>query len=331
MPDKGDFAERGEGELFVQPDAEGFRGHNRTRPRGLVDKRTDVAKAVSSLVGDGDYVAVGGFGTNRIPTAVIHEMVRQKKRRLGLSGHTATHDFQVLAAGGCLDRCDVAYVIGLEARGLSPVSRRLFEEGNIRSTEWTNGALAWRYKAAAMGVPFLPARVMLGTDTFRYSSAETVRCPFTDMELLAVPALCPDVGIIHVHRADRYGNCQIDGITVSDLDLARASKRLIVTAERLIPHQEIRRRPERTAVPFFLVDAVIEVPYGSYPGNMPYEYYSDEEHLMEWMTAEREGRLEEFLATYVYGVKEHWEYVDLCGGIGRMQELRRQEVFPDEQ
>lgn len=320
---------RGSGELFVTPDLEGFRDHNRTKSRSLIDKRTDVTGAVASLIQNGDYLGVGGFGTNRIPTAVLHEVVRQGRRNLGLSGHTATHDFRILAAGGCLDRCDVAYVVGLEARGLSPVSRKLFEDGSIRASEWSNGALAWRYRAAAMGVPFLPARVMLGSDTFAYSAAATVTCPFTGTRLAALPALHPDVGIIHVHRADKYGNCQIDGIAVSDFDLARASRKLIVTTERLISNRDIRQHPERTAIPFFLVDALIEVPYGSYPGNMPYEYYSDEEHLMEWMKAEREDQLVEFLEKYIYGTRDHHEYLGLAAGSSRLQDLRNQELFPD--
>ena len=114
--------------------------------------------------------------------------------------------------------------------------------------EWTNAALAWRYRAAAMGVPFLPARVMFGTDTYKYSAAKEIHCPFTGKRLLAVPALYPDVAIIHVHRADRYGNAQIDGITVSDYDVARAAKAGIITTERLIDNDEIRNDPSRTFI-----------------------------------------------------------------------------------
>ena len=127
---------------------------------------------------------------------------------------------------------------------------------------------------------------MLGTDTFRHSAARVIACPFTGERLAALPALYPDVAAIHVHEADRYGNCRIRGTTVADLDLARAAKRLIVTCERLIPDDEIRRDPSRTVIPFFCVDAVCEVPYGSYPGNMPYEYFSDEEHLRRWLDVE---------------------------------------------
>ncbi len=318
----------GSGRLFTDPDADVARSHFKEKSRKKVDKTTSVTEAVSRFISDGDYIGVGGFGTNRIPTAVLHEMVRQEKKDLGLSGHTSTHDFQILVAGKCISRCDIAYIIGLEARGLSKVARRAVEKGEIEITEWTNAALAWRYKAAAMGVSFIPARSMLGTDTVKHSAAVELECPFTGKKYLALPALYPDVAIIHVHRADVYGNCQIDGIMVSDFDLARASKRLIITTERLISEEVIRREPQRTAIPYYLVDAVIEVPYGAYPGNMAYEYFSDEAHLREWMQAEQDPeKYAKFLERNIYGVKDFWEYLELNGGGARLAELRHLETL----
>jgi glutaconate CoA-transferase subunit A len=136
------------------------------------------------------------------------------------------------------------------------------------------------------------------------------------------------VAAIHVHEADRYGNCRIRGTTVADVDLARASKRLIITCERLVPAEEIRSDPTRTVIPFFCVDAVCEVPYGSYPGNMPYEYFSDEDHFRLWLDVETDlGRLQEFLQTYIYGVRDFAEYLELCGGLRRLQQLRQQEYL----
>ncbi|MHB9092865.1 MAG: CoA transferase subunit A, partial [Chloroflexota bacterium] len=276
------------------------------------------------------YLAVGGFGTNRVPVALLHEIVRQRRRNLGLSGHTATHDGQILAAGGCIDRCDAAYVVGLEARGLSRSSRRLFESGQVRCVEWTNGALAWRYRAAAMGIPFIPARVMLGTDTMRYSAAKEIACPYTGIKLVALPALYPDVALIHAQRCDEYGNAQIDGITVSDGDVARAAKRVIVSTERLVPHEEIRRQPDRTAIPYFCVDAVVVQRYGGYPGNVAYEYFSDEEHLREWLQAEEDDdSLRSFLDKHIYDLPDFDAYVELRGGAARLERLRREELLSD--
>src|SRR4051812_7677539 len=175
----------GRGPLLADPNADALRAALREKPRALVDKVTTVADAVSRLLHDGDYFAPGGFGTNRIPTAVCHEVLRQEKKNLRFAGHTSTHDFQLACAGNLLGRgptlvaVDAAYIVGLEARGLSPHARRVMESGTLQVAEWSNYALAVRFQAAAMGLPYLPCRSMLGTDTFRYSAAKEVICPFT--------------------------------------------------------------------------------------------------------------------------------------------------------
>jgi glutaconate CoA-transferase subunit A len=325
------------GSLYTDPSADKARAFFATKPRALTDKVASVAEAVARLVKDGDYLAIGGFGSNRIPTAVLHEILRQNKQNLGVAGHTATHDFQLLCAGNLMGkgklvaRVDIAYVVGLEARGLSPHARRVLESGEVAFMEWTNYTLAVRFKAAAMGVPFLPARSMLGTDTLAHSGAKVITCPFTGQTLAAVPALYPDVAAIHVHEADRYGNCRLRGTTVADIDLARAAKKLIITCERLIPHDEIRNDPSQTVIPFYCVDAVCEVPFGSYPGNMPYEYFSDEDHLCAWLEAETDMEVfKDFLDRYVLGVGSFFDYLERCGGLRRLGQLRRHEVFPND-
>lgn len=327
----------GTGTLFMDPDPEAARGFFRTKKGALVDKVMPVAEAVAAFIHDGDYIACGGFGTNRISTAVLHEILRQGRRDMGFAGFTATHAFQVLAAGNLggrrlLARVDASYIVGLEARGLSPQSRRVMEAGGIDVTEWSNYALAGRFKAAAMGVPFIPARSMQGTDTFARSAARTVECPFTGRRLAALPALYPDAAFIHVHESDCYGNCRIRGITSGDLDLARAARRLIVTTEKLISNREIRSSPNQTVIPSFCVDAVCEVPGGSYPGNMAGEYFSDEEHLAAWLEAEKTVEsLAAFLQRHIYGVKDFEEYLAVCGGAARMRELRQKELFSREE
>lgn len=326
--DQRNTADHGIGKLFTDPDPDKAREHFRAKSKIMKDKLIGVSEAVDKFVKDGDYLAIGGFGTNRIPTALLHEIVRQHRKNLRISGHTATHDFQILAAGDCIAGVDVAYVVGLEARGLSRAARKLFEQGKIEVSEWTNAALAWRYRAAAMGVPFIPARIMLGTDTFTYSGAKIIKCPFTGMDLVALPALYPDVAVIHVHRADKYGNAQIDGITVSDSDVARASKCVILSAEEIIDTNDIRNDPSRTIIPYYCVDAVCHVPFGSYPGNMPYKYFSDEDHLNEWLSVDgKKETLEPFLNRYIYGTKDFAEYLELCGGEQKLQELRKLEFL----
>ena len=181
-----------------------------------------------------------------------------------------------------------------------------------------------------MGVSFLPARSMAGTDTVKNSAAKPIVCPFANAEYVAIPALWPDVAIIHVHEADCYGNARIRGTSVADIAVARAAKHVILSCERLISNDEIRRDPTSTVIPFFCVDAVCEVPFGSFPGNMPYEYYSDEEHLRQWLTVEEDPAThQEFLEKYIFGCRDFAEYLELCGGVARLEELRGQELHPN--
>ena len=321
----------GRGPLFTDPDPDVARAFFREKKGALTDKLMSVSDAVARFVHDGDYLASGGFGGNRIATALLHEVVRQERTDLGFAGHTTTHDFQILAAGTrtgkqIFSRLDAAYILGLEARGLSAQARRLMESGEVEVCEWTNYALACRFRAAATGVPFMPVRSMLGTDTFRESAAKEIECPFTGKSLTVVPALYPDVALIHVHESDLFGNCRIRGITVADWDLARASKRVIVSAERIVSTDEIRSDPNATAIPAFCVDAVCHVPYGSFPGNMAGEYFSDEVHLRAWLDAERDAEAyRAFLDKYLYGVDCFEDYLEICGGEERLAELRRLE------
>ncbi|HQG30474.1 MAG TPA: CoA-transferase [Deltaproteobacteria bacterium] len=318
----------GQNELFSNPDADLAREAFRNKSRALKPKLSTVEEVVRTMVHDGDYVTIGGFGANRIPTAILHEMVRQGKKHLGFAGHTSTHDFQILCAGECFDRLDIAYIIGLEARGLSPNARRYIESGKVKLTEWTNATLSWRIKAAAMGLSFLPARNIMGTDTFKYSAAKEILCPFTGQKYVAFPALYPDFAAIHVHECDVYGNAHLYGSSVSDQDLAKASKRVVLTTERIIPNEQIRQNPSATFIPYWCVDAVVEVPYGSYPGNMPYEYFSDEAHIKEWLKAEKDpDEFRKFIDRQIFGTKNFYEYLELNGGIEKMKKLRAAEFL----
>ncbi|MCU0576686.1 MAG: CoA transferase subunit A [Desulfobacterota bacterium] len=322
----------GQNELFTNPDADAAREVFRKKSRALKPKLSTAEEVVRTMVQDGDYIAIGGFGANRIPTAILHEIVRQGKKHLGFAGHTSTHDFQILTAGECFDRLDIAYIIGLEARGLSPNARRYVESGKVKLTEWTNATLSWRIKAAAMGLSFMPARNIMGTDTFKYSAAKEILCPFTGQKYAAFPALYPDFAAIHVHECDVYGNAHVYGASVSDQDLAKAAKRLVLTTERIIPNEKIRQNPEGTFIPYWCVDAIVEVPYGSYPGNMPYEYFSDEQHIREWLKYEKDpDEFKKFIDRQIFGTKNFYEYLELNGGIEKMKKLRAIEfLIPNE-
>lgn len=322
-----DIIGQGMGVLFSDPDPDKARAFFRTKPRKSVTKMMTLKDAVAEYVHDGDYLAIGGFGANRTPIAACHEILRQGRKHMGFAGHTATHDMQILSAGQVFDRLDVAYVVGLEARGLSACSRAYIESGNVTVTEWTNYALAARLQAAAQNVPFAVIRNMMGTDTFTHSAGKMVNCPFTGKKVLLVPALYPDVAVIHVHEADVYGNARFTGISVADLELANAARRVIITTEKIVG-EDIRRNPHQTRIPFHVVDAVCHVPHGGYPGNMPGEYFSDEEHLKEWLTVEKDpDTFKAFLDKHIYGCADHADYVNLNGGLEKIRALKEKELL----
>ncbi|MGD2155778.1 MAG: CoA-transferase [Anaerolineales bacterium] len=318
--------ESGIGPLLQPPDINAFREWNRQKPKALHDKRMTEAEAISRFVRDGDYIGTELYGTVRCPQSLINEVVRQGKKDLRVAGQ-GVFELDMLLAAGLVKALDHTY-IGLEVYGISNCLRREVESGRVeKCVEWSNAAIAWRFKAAAMGVPFIPVRSMLGTDTLKYSAAKVVTCPFTGDPICLLPALILDVGFIHVHRADQYGNAQIDGILGFAPELARASKRLIISAEEIVLTEQIRRQPDRTIIPYFLVDAVVEAPFGSHPGETCYLYERDEEHIRYWVEASKEVEsAQAYLDKYIYGVRNHQEYLDLIGA-QRLQELK--ELVPE--
>ncbi len=318
----------GSGELVGWHDPDDQRKWVReNKSRDLTDKRTSVADAVARFVPDGCFLALGGFGHIRVSMAAVYEIIRQKKRQLVLAGKTAVHDADILIGAGCVDRIEVAYSFGHELRGLSPASRRAVETGQCKVVaELSNAAYQWRFLAGMMGVPFMPARHLLGTDTLRHSSAKVVTDPYSGKPICLLPACYPDVVFIHVPRCDMYGNAQIDGTTIEDYELARAARRLVITTEEIVPEEEIRRKPWLTTIPFFIVDAVVEVPYGSHPCQMPYKYFFDEEQIGAWLKMSRstEGA-EEYFEHYVFDVGDFNDYLERAGGLRKLDYLRRVE------
>jgi acyl CoA:acetate/3-ketoacid CoA transferase alpha subunit len=314
--------ESGLGELFQPPDPDGFRKyvHEQKNTR-MVDKRMSERDAVAKFVQDGDYLGTELYGTVRAPMSLCREVVRQGKKNLRVAGQGVADIDLLLAAEGTVSALDVTY-IAWEVYGISSLLRRAVESGRVKTTDWSNGGITWRFKAAAMGVPFLPVRSMLGTDTFKYSAAKTVKDPWTGKPVCLVPALFLDVGLIHVHKADMFGNCQVEGVSGFVFEMSRACKKLVVSAEEIVPTEEIRREPEKTVIPYYLVDAVVEAKYGSHPGEMCYRYWRDGEHLMSFLkdSADPE-KTKAYLDKWVYGPKDHAEYLKLVG----MERLRQLE------
>jgi glutaconate CoA-transferase subunit A len=220
-------------------------------------------------------------------------------------------------AAGAVTRVVTAWMsIGLPW-GVSKILRHYVESGAVALEEWSHLALGLRFRAGAMGVPFLPALTMLGSDLVGVGGLKTVDDPYTGRTLAAVPALFPDVALLHVHRADRFGNCQIDGYPHMDADIARAAATVLVTTEEIVAEEETRRYPDRTVIPGFLVDALVLAPFGSFPHECYGLYEADYDHFAEYtaaIDARGPAAVSEYLERYVYGPAGWNDYLDLFGG-----------------
>ena len=327
---KMDIIEDGSGELVGWEHPDEVRAWKQEhKSRAFEDKRMSAAEAVDRFIQDGDLVASGGFGHVRISTPILHEIIRQDVTDLTMSGKTAVYDMDLLIASGNVSKVEAAYSFAHETRGLAPASRRKVEGGEVEVlAEASNATLQWRFLAAKMGIPFVPARILAGTDTFEKSSAKIIEDPWSGDPIPVIPACYPDAAFIHVSKADKFGNAVIEGISVEDPELSGAAKRLIVTTEEIVDTEDIRDDPKATEIPFFLVDAVVEAPYGSHPGEMPSRYYFDEEHLAEWLDlSESEEGVEEYVSRYITGTEDFDEYLEAIGGEQRLADLEAIERY----
>ncbi len=288
------------------------------KSRALVDKRMSEQEAISRFVHDGAYLSYDLSSMVRGPASLEREIVRQGIRDLWVAAKFTLLDTTILVAGGCVSKIDVGFL------GLGRTLFHAVEQGRVQVFDWSNGTLALRHMAGAMGVPFLPTRALGGTDTFQHSGAKLVEEPFTGKRVVLVPAVNPDVAIIHVNQADMYGNARIFGPSITPLETAMASKRVILSTEEILDTELIRRSPDQTTIPYYLVDAVVLAPYGAHPGTCPGLYAYDAQHLDEFFAATTDEAMQAYLDRYVYGVASHEEYLEVIG-IEKLLSLREAE------
>jgi glutaconate CoA-transferase subunit A len=280
-------------------------------------------------VADGDRVAVGGCLFSRTPMALVREILRQRRTGLTLVRNLMCTEGELMMVAGAVERVMTAWLgIGLPW-GVSKIMRHYVESGAVALEEWSHLALGLRFRAAAMGVPFLPALTMLGSDLVGVGGMKTVVDPYTGESLAAVPALFPEVAILHVHRADRFGNAQIDGYPHMDADIARAAATVLVTTEAIVPEDETRRHPDRTVIPGFLVDALVHVPFGSYPHECYGLYEADYRHFDDYTGAidvRGPQAVVDYLQRHVHTPPTWDDYLALFGGerLAAQQTLARE-------
>ncbi len=286
------------------------------RDRSLREKVMSLDEA-AALVTDGDHVALGGCTMSRTPMAMIWALIRARKKDLTISRSITSTEGDLLFASGVSRHILTSWFSQGIVWGISKVMRHYTESNRARFEEWSHMSIGLRYRAGAMGVPFLPSRSMMGSDIAGLlPQIEEMECPYTGERLTLLPALNPDIALIHVQRCDAYGNAQLDGLPFMDPDIAMAANRVILTTERIISNDQIRRTPDRTKIPFFAVEAVVEAPYGSAPHECYglYEPFFDNLDAYAAMTRRDAARgVGDYLERYFHEPASWPDYLALLG------------------
>jgi glutaconate CoA-transferase subunit A len=298
------------------------------------DKVMDLSEAVARYVPDGAHISIGGFTLNRNPMAAVYEIIRQKKTGLHAYAHSNGQGIDELIGAGCVSRLEIAY--GGTGRFASTCIRfrKAVEAGRLAVEDYSNYQMTLRFMAGAMGVPFLPVRSALGTDIITQwgfskemrqadpklpdQKLHVMENPFGSWadtaKVVVVPAINPDVTLIHAQCADSQGTVRIEGLPFADIEQAKAARHVIVTCERLADPDELRADPGRNQIPFFCVDAVVPVFMGAYPTACYRHYDYDPTYLKDYRdAASDETAYPNYLKSHVFGVANHKGLLDLAG------------------
>jgi glutaconate CoA-transferase subunit A len=279
-------------------------------------KLQPLAEAVGRYVDDGDVVAAEGF-THLIPFAAGHELIRQGKRDLVLCRLTPDLIYDQMVAAGTARKVVFSWA-GNPGVGSLHGFRRAVEKGiprPIEIEEYSHFGMVARFMAGAARLPFMPLRSYQGTDLPRVNpDLRPVRCPFTGEAIYTVPALNPDVAILHAQRADAEGNTQVWGLVGVQKEAAFAARKVIVLAEEIVGEEIIRSDPNRTLIPGVVVDAVVHEPWGAHPSFVQGYYDRDNAFYVEWdgLTRTEEG-MKSYLDEWVFGVKDRKAYLEKLG------------------
>lgn len=299
--------------------------------KGVRDKRTTLNEAVK-LIHDGDHIAIGGLQYTRTPMGILWEIIRQHKKDLTFYKTLLSFEGDWLFVSGAMRKAVTSWFSGGVSWGVSKIMRAYAESDPSSFEEWSLLGLSLRFRAGAMGIPCIPAKSMIGSDLEKSAGLQRFKCPYSGEDLVLIPAVTPDVAVIHVHAADMYGNAQILGHPCMDGEIAKAANKVILTTEQLIDNEQIRDNPNLTAIPFFCVDAVVELPYGCYP----HECYGLYEPAYSALAEYGQGLLKaddkiafvrDYLDKYFYGPADFEEYLSLFGVRSLLEASRKGRIW----
>jgi len=276
-------------------------------------KLIPLSEAVSKFVHDGDTVYAAGF-THLIPFAAGHEIIRQRRRDLTLARATPDLIYDQMVAAGCARKVIFSYM-GNPGVGSLRIVRTELEAGRLEWEEYSHFGMISRLQAGAAGLPFMPMNQTGAVDLERVNPLiKRVNDPYSGREVIVVPALNPDVAIIHVQRADKDGNAHLWGIVGEQKEVAFASKQVILTAEEIVDEAVIRSDPNRTLIPGFIVSGVCHVPGAAHPSYAQGYYDRDNDFYLKWdKISENAETVKAYLDEWVYGVEDRIEYWQKLG------------------
>ncbi len=295
----------------------------------LEDKFMELEEAVAKFVYDGCHLALGGFTASRNPVAFAYEAIRQRKRSLHVYVHSHGVAMDLLVGAGCVKRLELAYGALGRFAPICPCFRRMVEQGRLEVEDYTNYQMVLRFLAGMLNVPFIPAKTGLGSDVvIKEGFSPTTRTepkvakrklvvaedPFNGGPVVLLPAIKPDVTVIHAQYVGSEGTVRIKGLRFADVEEALAASKLIVTCERIVPEEELRREPELNCIPGFLVDAVVELRFGAHP-TACYGFYDVDPGFLYcyYEAASSDEGFQSFLEEWVYGVEGHEGYLRKLG------------------
>lgn len=279
-----------------------------------------------SYISDGCFLAIGGFMVHNHPMGIIREIVKRRIRNLKIlpTPPGGSLDADLLIGSGCADSVLASYIGGEWLQPVMPNYRRKAENSELKILEFDEMTILCGLRASAQRLPCEVTRSGLGTDMIKVNPLLKVfNNPITGEPLVAVPAIEPDVAILHAQRSDPYGNIQHAGSVFMDALLAAASKKVIVSVEEIVPLDFIKKDPFRTTIPCPLVTAIVKAPYGAHPCSSHGYYIHDEDHIQEYIqSAKTPDPFQEYLNKYVYGPSDLSEYLGRVGGIKKLCDLR---------
>lgn len=271
-----------------------------------------------------DCIAVGGGLSWREPMAALSELIRQDIGNLTVVGSAHGIDIDLLCGAGMVSVSGESYVGFEQDFGMAPNYRRACESGQVRVADSCCYTLVQQLRAAISGIPFMPIRSVQGSSFMTlHPEYKTMTCPYTGDELVLVPALQPDITILHAQYADKHGNLHIEGPPVADILSAKAAKKVIATVEKIISQEELAGKG--VTIPYFYVTAISEVAYGAHPTSCYPFYAYDREHTSLYYEAARVSRetfVESYLQPYVFNISTNEDYIAAVGGEERLTKLR---------